>query len=705
MTEEKSKRSQKQIDEILRVARERFKLSEEAFSEIRTAALDDLNFRAGDQWPDEVKIERDNDGRPCLTINRMPQFVNQITNDQRQNRPSIRVSPIDDNADVETAKIFQGVIRHIEYNSSADTAYDTAFDGAVGNSFGFFRIVTDYVDAKSFDQEILIKKIQNSFSVYPDPFSKESDGSDMNWCLVVDDVNKDDYEAQYEESELAKSQDWQGIGDQSDGWIQDKSCRIADYFYKEYKETTLVLLSNNQVIEKSEAKNLPPDITIVNERKASVPTVKWLKINGIEILEETEWAGQWIPIIPVYGHELNVNGKRILESVIRHAKDSQRMYNFWASAETEAIALAPKAPYLVAAGQIKGFEKQWAFANRKTQAYLPYNPISSGGTVIGAPQRNAYEPPVQAISNARMLASEDLKATTGIYDAALGNRSNENSGIAIQRRNAQSQTSNFHFVDNLTRSLKHAGRILVDLIPKIYDTARAVRILGEDGEQEIVRINEEFEKDGQIVNYNLSRGKYDVAVDVGPSFATKRQEALTSMIDLTKTYPQIMGVAGDLLVKNMDWQGAQEIAERLKKTMPPNVVGDDQNQNQVPPEVQAQMQQMGGMIDQLTQKLNEANEQIKTKSIEIESKERIEFAKMEVDLKKELFKSQAQASTLILEQEIAQINQRLGLLDMDKDFDSQYENENEQLPDQQEPEMNQQPMPTDGLSPGQFTGV
>lgn len=705
MTESKEK-SKKQIDEILRVARERFVLSEEAFSEIRSIALEDLEFRAGEQWPEGVKNERNLDGRPCLTINRIPQFIRQITNDQRQNRPAIRVSPVDDKADIETAKILQGMIRHIEYNSSADTAYDTAFEGAVTKGFGYFRIITDYVDAKSFDQEILIKKIQNSFSVYPDPFAKESDGSDMNWCLVVEDVNKDDYDSMYSESELSQMQDWQGIGDQSEGWVSGKSCRIAEYFYKDYKETTIVLLSNGQVIEKSQAKQLPPDITVLNERKASIPTVKWLKINGIEILEETEWLGQWIPIIPVYGDELNVNGKKILEGVIRHAKDSQRMYNYWASTETEAIALAPKAPYLVAEGQIKGFENQWREANRKNQAFLTYKPVSSGGTTIGAPQRNTYEPPVQAVSNARMLASEDLKATTGIYDAALGNRSNENSGVAIQRRNAQSQTSNFHFVDNLSRSLKHAGRILVDLIPKIYDAPRAARILGEDGEQEIVRINEEFEKNGQIVNYELSRGKYDVAVDVGPSFATKRQEALTSMIDLTKTYPQIMGVAGDLLVKNMDWQGAQEISERLKKTLPPGVADDDKNkQQQIPPEMQAQMQQMGGMIDQLTQKLNEANEQIKTKSIEIESRERIAFAQMEVDLKKELFKSQAQASTLILEQEIAQINQRLGLLDMNEDFDSQYENENEQMPDQQEPEMNQQQMPTDGLSSGQPTGV
>lgn len=688
--------------EILRVARERFQLAVEAESKIRQDALDDLEFRAGHQWPDEVKNERERDARPCLTINRVPQFIRQITNDQRQNRPSIKVSPVDDKADVDTAKIHQGLIRHIEYNSNADIAYDTAFEGAVTKGFGFFRIITDYVNPMSFEQEILIKRIRNSFSVYLDPTSKEPDGSDANWGFVFEDVPKDDFKAEYKDAELSNMQDWKSIGDNSDGWITDGTVRIAEYFYKEFKQVDLVLLSNGEVLEKDKLPStLPFGISIKSERTANVPVIKWCKINGIDVLEEREWPGRWIPIIPVYGDEIDINNERTLEGVVRHAKDSQRMYNYWASTETETITLAPKAPFIVAEGQItKEYEPLWKSANRKNHAYLPYKPTSLAGQPVGAPQRNVFEPPVQAITNARMQAADDLKATTGIYDSALGAQSREVSGVAIRGRQAQSQTSNFHFIDNLTRSMRHAGRVILDLIPKIYDTARVARIIGEDGEQQIVKINQVFEHQGQQKIYDLGAGKYDVTVETGPSYATKRQEALASMLDLTRSYPQITQFAGDLMVKNMDWPGASEIAERLKKTLPPGIADDkDDKKPQVPPEIQNQMAQMNQMIEQLTHHLNEANDKIKTKSIELESRERIEFAKIDADIKKEMAKLQGQAAILTYKEELADLSRRLQLLDINEPIEEDF---NESVPDQDAIQnVPQQQPPTSGPSLGQ----
>ena len=690
-------------EEILRVARERFQLAAEAETEIRNLGLEDLEFRAGKQWPDDVKQERQLDARPCLTINRIPQFIRQITNDQRQNRPSIKVFPIDDKGDVETAKILQGLIRHIEYNSSADIAYDTAFEGAVTKGFGYFRIVTDYVDPMSFDQEILIKRIRNSFSVYLDPNHKEPDGSDANWGFIFEDVPKEDYEAEYKDSELSKMQDWESIGDQVPGWVSESTVRVAEYFYKDFKNVDLVLLSTGEVVEKSKLPPiLPPGVSIKNERTTAMPVIKWCKINGVDILETTDWLGRWIPIIPVYGDELDINGQRVLEGIVRHAKDSQRMLNYWASTETETITLAPKAPFIVAEGQItKEYEGQWKSANRKNHAYLPYKPTSHAGQLVGPPQRNAFEAPVQAITGARMQAADDLKATTGIYDSALGAQSREISGVAIRGRQAQSQTSNYHFIDNLTRSLKHAGRVIVDLIPKVYDTARTARIIGEEGEQEIITINQLFQYKGEQKIFDLGAGKYDVAVETGPSYATKRQEALASMIDLTKTYPQIMQVAGDLMVKNMDWPGASEISDRIKKTLPPGVA-DDKDGNQkppIPPEIQNQMAQMNQMIEQLTHHLNEANDKIKTKSIELESKERIEFAKIEADMKKELAKLQGQAAIMTYQQELADLSRRLQLLDINEPIEQDF---NESVPDQDAIQnVPQQQPPTSGPSLGQ----
>lgn len=648
--------------DLIQLARQRFQLASEAESEIRLNALDDLKFRSGDQWPDIIRQARASKNRPCLTINRLPQFIRQITNDQRQNRPAIKVSPVDDKGDVDVAKVFQGLIRHIEYDSNADGAYDTAFEGAVTKGFGFFRVVTEYADPMSFELVAKIKRIRDSFSVYLDPFSQEPDGSDAEWGFIVEDLSREAFERDYPNSQLSNMQDWLSVGNHAPGWIMKDSCRVAEYFYKEYEDTELVMLPDGSVEKYSPE---IPEEYIIEKRKTKIPVVKWCKINGIEVLEKSVWPGLWIPIIPVYGDELYIEGKRILEGVVRHAKDPQRMYNYWKSAATETIALAPKAPFIGVAGQFEGFEKQWKTANTETHAYLEYNPKTIAGQAAPPPMRQVYEPPIQAITQELLQSSEDIKNTTGIYDASLGNRSNETSGIAIQRRNIQAQTSNFHFIDNLSRSMRHLGRILVDLIPKIYDTPRTVRIIGEDGEQEVIAINQIFEKAGKKKAYYLNEGKYDVTVSTGPSYASKRQESVDAMLQLTQSYPKVAEVAGDLMVKNMDWPGAQEIAERLKKTMPPELVSDEEQE--IPQAAIAQMQQMSVMIEQLSQQLNAAQDAIQTKAVEIESKERIEKLKLEMqyelqrmkteaDLRMALLKEDASDSREAFKAEIAQLD-------------------------------------------------
>jgi hypothetical protein len=687
-------------EEVMSVARARFMEAEEAERESRLEAIDDIRFSIGNQWPESVKKSRENQKRPCLTINRLPQFIRQITNDQRQNRPAIKVSPVDDTADVETAKIYQGMIRHIEYSSNADTAYDTAFDSAVRCGFGYYRILTEYCDPHSFDQEIRIKRIKNRFSVYLDPSYQEPDGSDANWGFIFEEIRKEDYKKLYPKSELASMEDWMATGDNRETWVQDGFIRLAEYFTKEFTEITLVQLSNGEIGDKAKLpKVLPDGIEIVNERKSRVSVIKWRLINGTEVLEERilPGSGKWIPIIPVLGDEIDVEGKRVLEGIVRHAKDSQRMYNYWASAETETIALAPRAPFIGMEGQFEGHEEKWRTANAENHAYLEYKGKSlANGQPAPPPQRNVVEPPVMAITQARAQASEDMKGTTGIYDAALGARSNENSGVAIQRRNQQTQTSNFHHVDNLTKSIRHGGRIIVDWMPYVYDTARAVRILGEDGTEEIVRINQEFQRRGQNVHYQMGVGKYDVTVSTGPSYETKRQEALASMLEFTKANPQLAAIAGDLMVMNMDWSGKEELAARIKKTLPPGIA-EDKDKKPIPPEVQAQMAQMNQMIEQLTKSLNEANEKMNTKTLELESKERIEFAKLQAQIEIESAKLGSQESMLLLKQEIAEIQGRLDLLRFDQPI------EEEMNPGEgPEPEPQETLQPTGGIPPGQL---
>ena len=691
-------------EEFLKLARDRFDLAAEAFLETRKEAADDLKFAAGEQWPPDMKAQREQDKRPCLTINRLPQSIHQITNDQRQNRPAIKVSPVDDKADKKTAKIYQGMIRHIEYSSDADTAYDTGFDSAVRCGHGFWRVITQYEDPMSFDQEIRIKRVPDRFSVYMDPSYQEPDGSDANWAFVFEEISRDAYKALYPESELASMADWDALANDRRGWIDKGTVRIAEYFYKDFERTTIVLLAGpngDKIVAKKadlekavkSGQMLPQGMKVLAERETTLPVVKWCKMNGVEKLEESDWAGRWIPVVPVHGEEQIIEGQRILSGIVRHAKDPQRMYNYWSSSETEAIALAPRAPFIGAAGQFKGFEGKWAQANVKNFAFLEYNPTSSGTQPVPPPQRQVFEPAVQAISQARMLSSDDIKATTGIYDAALGNRSNENSGVAIQRRNVQAQTSNFHFVDNLSKSIRHTGRILVDLIPKIYDTARAVRILGEDGTEEVVRINEIFQHKGEQVQYNLGAGKYDVTVSQGPSFETKRQEAAAAMLDFFKIVPQHAVACSDLLVKAMDFPGADDLAERLRKL---NGIEDDEKAKAIPPQVQAQMAQMGQMVDALTAQLNDAKHKLETKTIELESKERIEISKLKMQAELKLAELGSTEALAMLSHQMKELQQRLALVS----FNEPIETENSAGPSAEGLGAESSPQPTGGFSPG-----
>ena len=664
-----SKKEKQDIESRAETARKRFSLAEDAWAEIRKEAKIDVEFRSGEQWPENIRAERDADKRPCLTVNRIPQFVRQVTNDQRQNRPSIKVSPIDDAADKDVAKVLQGMIKHIEKDSRADIAYDTAFEGAVIKGFSFFRITADYVDENSFEQEIKIKKIKDDFSVLIDPYFTEPDGSDMNWAFVTESYNKDDYLAQFPDTELSKMNDWGGLSDQSHNWITKDSCRVTEYYEKEFTQVRICLLSDGSTVEKSELpegielkdeSSLSDGLFVVKERDTTKVKVKHSLFNGFEFWDETIWPSIYIPLIPVFGDEIWVDGKRTLEGIVRHARDSQRMYNFWVSAETEAIALAPKAPYIGVEGQFEGHERQWESANRRNHAFLQYkNKTLANGHPAPPPQRNVFEAPVGAITNARLQSSEDMKATTGIYDASLGNRSNENSGIAIQRRNHQAQTNNFHYVDNLTRSLSHGGKILIELIPKIYDTPRAVRIIGENEQGEIQRINQLVMKDGEPKDLKLSHGKYDVSVSTGPSYATKRQETVDQLLRLIQSYPKLAELGGDILVKNMDVDGSDELSDRLKRTLPPGIAetpGDEQAK--IPPEVQVQLQQSQQMIEQLTEQLNAAQDKLDNKTLETESKERIALLKAETDLRIALLKEDSIDSRESFKAEINQIDQK-----------------------------------------------
>ncbi len=541
--------------------------------EDRDRAVEDMHFLDGDQWPTEIRQTREDTGRPCLTINRLPGFIDQVVGDQRQNRPSIKIRPVDSFSDPDLAEILTGIVRNIESVSDAGIAYDTAFESAASCGRGFFRILTQHTD-DSFDQEISIERIQNPFSVTWDPAAQKYDLSDASWVMISEWMTRDNYEDQYPDAAVSS---FETADDYSIYWSSEKMLRVAEIFRKKRIKKTLYLLSNGKTVE-DVPDELPPWVTVEKQREIDSHEIEWVKISGSDVLDgPKKWVGKYIPIVPVWGKEIFVDGKRVTRGVIRHAKDPQRMYNYWRSMATENVAQTPKNPYLVTPKQIAGYESLWDSANVSNHAYLPYNPDP---TAPGARPYKESPPTVPTGMIQEMgVAADDMKATTGIYDASLGNRSNEQSGRAIVARQREGDTATFAFIDNLTRSITYAGKVIVDLIPKIYDSSRVIRLIGQDGSDKFEKINWPTQDDaGKTVYMNdLTIGRYDVVVTTGPSYSTQRVEAADSMIQFIQAYPAAAPVMGDLVAKNMDWPGADEIEARLKKLLPPGLIDDPQS--------------------------------------------------------------------------------------------------------------------------------
>ena len=636
----------KSASDILSTARARLDMAVSALSESREDETDDLKFYAGSpdnqwQWPADVLATRGAvqgqtiNARPTLTINKLPQHVRQVTNDMRQNRPGAKVIPVDDSADIEVADIFNGMIRHIEYISDADVAYDTACENQVSYGEGYIRLLTEYCDDKTFDQDIKIGRVRNSFSVYMDPTIQDPTGADAKWCFVTEDLTKAEFTRMYPDAAPITTLQSLGVGDQSiSNWLNEDTIRIADYYYIDYDTTTLNLYPGNQ----SAFAGTPEDKMLrehfgkpVKSRESDRPKVKYCKINGYEILEEREWAGKWIPVVRIVGNEFEVDGRLYVSGLVRNAKDAQRMYNYWVSQEAEMLALAPKAPFIGYGGQFEGYEDKWKTANTNNWPYLEVNPdVTDGsGSVLPLPQR--AQPPMASsgLLQAKSGAAEDIKSTTGQYNASLGMGSNERSGKAILARQREGDVGTFHYGDNLTRGVRHVARQLIDLIPKIYDTQRVARIIGEDGETKMVKINPDqaepvnkiVDQQGIVVEkiYNPGVGKYDVVATTGPGYATKRQEALEAMAQLLQGNPQLWSVAGDLFVKNMDWPGAQEMAKRFQKTIDPKLLSDS-DENPALQAAQQQMQAMGQEMQQMHQMLQDVG-----KTVEVQDMHRKDF--------------------------------------------------------------------------------
>ncbi len=561
-------------DDLLKEAREAFAWALDKDRENRQAAEDDIRFaRLEEQWAEGDRRRREASGRPCLTINRLAPIIRQVVNDSRQNKPAIHVMPQDSVADPDTAEVMSGLIRNIEASSDADVAYDTAVEHAVSCGRGYFRLNLAWACEDNWDQDIVFERIANPLSVLGDPDAVSADGSDWNLAFISELMAKKAFRRAFPD---AGEIDWDGLAGAGESWCEDEQMRVAEYWTRQTVARQIVLLTDGRVMGLSDFEANAGALNAAGISIEGMPRtvtghqVRQHLITGCEVLKTTDWAGRWIPIVPVYGDEVNLNGRRHFRSLIRSAKDAQRMFNYENSVAVELGALAPKAPFIGPRGAFETDAAKWEEIHTTNHPFVQYD-----GEV--PPQRQPFNGPPTGSLNGADVAADHIRNVTGIHEASLGQPSNETSGRAILARQREGDVSTFHFLDNLSRSIRHGGRILIDLIPRVYTAQRVIRVLGQEGQARTVPLGQpapvvgpdgrpKVDAQGAAITriYDLAAGKYDLTVRAGPSFTTRREEAASQMIEFIRAFPPAAGAIGDILARNLDWPGAEEIEQRLK---------------------------------------------------------------------------------------------------------------------------------------------
>lgn len=668
--------------DLIELAQEQFALGLEAESVQRERFREDLDIFDGEGiWPEQLRRARQNNprgARPCLNVSDLPARVHQITNDVRQNPPSIKTRPVDDRADVETAEIFDGIIRHIEEQSQSDIAFQTANMHQVVGGYGYFRIVDGY--DKIGQRELFIRSVPNVMSVVFDPWSMCPVGSDAQFAFISEEVARKQFEREYPNVELDGSEAF----DSNDGnaWVSDESVRVAEWFNLEKMKGANVIRASGQEYSEEEYWSLDDRPTVEEAGQPEKTVCIWRKIVGNKVLREVELPISYIPIIRVPGEMYVKEGRLVFKGLVRDSRDAVRAVSFQMSALVEAIALEPKAPYIGAKGAFDGEEDVWAMANTENLPYLEYNPLDVNGVPAPPPQRQPPPMASQGIAQALMLSKDALKSVTGQHDASMGAQGNETSGKAILARQREGDVANYHFVDNLAKAVRFAGRILIDWIPHIYDERRVARIVGEDGEPGYAEMDSQQPEavrkvqgpDGIKRIYNLGVGCYDVISTVGPSYTTKRQEAVAAMTEVMQGNPQVFPLIGDLWMRAQDWPGADDMAKRLKAMVPPQALQADQEDGQqIPPEVQAMVQQMQAQLQegaQIVQELQAENEQLQQqmqskqqeKAAEIEGRLTQEKIKQAGEIERAEIEAESKERVAMLEAQQAEMQQKMDMV-------------------------------------------
>ncbi len=601
-------------DQTVAGAKDFFEESQNHEADWREAWHDDLEFHALDQWPAEARLARaaqaNEPARPIMTIDQTDQYVRQIVNDARLSPPALKANPVDDKADIRTAEDLQGLFRHIERVSRAPKAYLNALEWAVVTGRGWFRVHSQLVNEERNHYEPRIGRIANCLSCYGDPYSTEIDGSDQTDAMLIVDHSHAAFKRKWPKASTV------GSWDTNDHWYTADNVRVAEWHSVRERDKTMVLTAEGEMTQE-QAKEAGETKGLINFRETvrqeKVCTIR--QMTGFEVLEETEFHAGHVGLIPVYGNERYTRDGRKLFGMIRAAKDAQRLTNFLASNLAEAANSQTKAQWLAAAESIKNFETMWAKANTSSQAYLLYNHLDAMGMPLPPPNRSSVDLNLAGYANLIQMGHQMLQTTIGMYQASVGAQSNETSGVAIARRKSESDVGTYHYIDNLSDSMQHAGRIIMAMLPKVYDTARVARILGEDGEPSQVRIDpgaeesfsEQTQPDGKKMHVlNPGIGEYDVYVTVGPSYASQREETASTLTELYGRNPDLMTVSGDVYFDNLNFPGSKAIAKRLK-TMLPDPIKAMEDESEMPAEIAQQISRAQQAFEQREQMIQMAS--------------------------------------------------------------------------------------------------
>jgi hypothetical protein len=661
-------RPQRGDAEILREARRRFEQCVTWESTARHRARLDAKFANGDvyngwQWMDEVRNARGD--RPSLTHNKVRQHNLQIINDCRQNKASVKITPVGGQASYDAAQVFEGIIRRIEYQSKAIDAYTTATFHQVESGIGYVTVECDYTAEDSFEQEIYIRRVSDPQTIYMDPDAKLWDKSDMRFAFVFEDIPREEWEAE-NGSHTAPPPAALDMPRAND-WVTKDHVRIAMYWRRNEDSDKLHMLHDGRTLRDSEMDDAQSEVLaplIAKTRTTTEATVEWFRIEGDKITDRGDWAGKFVPVVPFIGEETVIDGILDRKGHTRSQIDAQRIYNYWASAAVEQVALQGKTPFIGQMQAFEGHEDKWSTANIKNWAWLPYNGKDDNGGEIPPPARAPAPEMAQAYVQGMMIARQDLLDVTGQYQAELGMPSNERSGTAIQQRQRQGDNATYHYIDNQAKAIRQVGRILLDLIPKVYDTTRVMRILAEDGSDSEVIVapgapaahqrvrltpqgpqpigpdqadadqEQDNVPDPRII-FNPNVGRYDVEADVGPSFGTQRQEAANAFTQILANNPAAFQVVGDFWAKYQDFPGADQLAKRLERGLPPQYKpGPDpqvQKLMQAGQQMQAQAQQLLKQADAEIARLNADNVRLKEQAVDKHGELVVDEYKAETD--------------------------------------------------------------------------